>query len=181
VQRSHAPCGELNEKIRGSSSGIDVPHFRHANFSENGEHGARPLARQGLHLDDPVGQRHRGLDGVGQALATSPRMTRRSTTTGDVVLELLVEDGRVVEHPQLAVDLHARVAVRPQLLEELAVLALAPADHRRHDHEALALGQLHDLVDDLLGRLAGDRRAAVEAVRMARPATTAAAGSRRSP
>src|SRR3954471_1002583 len=34
VQRSHAPCGELNEKIRGSSSGIDGPWSGHANFSE---------------------------------------------------------------------------------------------------------------------------------------------------
>ena len=34
VQRGHAPCGLLNEKIRGSSSGIDVPHFRHAKRSE---------------------------------------------------------------------------------------------------------------------------------------------------
>ncbi len=34
MQRGHAPCGELNEKIRGSSSGIDVPQFRQENFSE---------------------------------------------------------------------------------------------------------------------------------------------------
>ena len=34
MHRGHAPCGELNEKIRGSSSGIDVPHFRQENFSE---------------------------------------------------------------------------------------------------------------------------------------------------
>src|SRR4029078_1543579 len=32
-QRSQAPCGELNEKIRGSISGIDVPQLRQANFS----------------------------------------------------------------------------------------------------------------------------------------------------
>ncbi len=34
MQRGHAPCGELKEKIRGSSSGMDVPHSRHENFSE---------------------------------------------------------------------------------------------------------------------------------------------------
>ena len=34
VQCWHIPCGALNEKIRGSSSGIEVPHVRHANFSE---------------------------------------------------------------------------------------------------------------------------------------------------
>ena len=34
VQRGHAPCGELKEKIRGSSSGIDGPWSGQANFSE---------------------------------------------------------------------------------------------------------------------------------------------------
>jgi hypothetical protein len=83
------------------------------------------------------------------------------------VLELLVELDRVLEQAQLAVDLHARVAVGAQLLEDLAVLALAPAHDRRHDHEARALVELHDLVDDLLDGLPGDRRAADVAVRPA--------------
>ena len=34
VHRGQAPCGELNENIRGSSSGIEVPQCRHANRSE---------------------------------------------------------------------------------------------------------------------------------------------------
>ena len=33
-QRGQQPCGELKEKIRGSSSGIEVPQCRQANFSE---------------------------------------------------------------------------------------------------------------------------------------------------
>ena len=73
------------------------------------------------------------------------------------------------ERAQLAVHLHAREALGPQLLQLLAVLALAPADDRRHDHEAGALLHPHDLVDDLLGRLRGDRPPAVEAVRLADP------------
>ena len=87
----------------------------------------------------------------------------------DVVLVLLVEDDLLLEQPQLAVDLHAREALGAQLLELLAVLALAAADDRRQDHEPRALLQAHDLVDDLLGRLGGDRAAAVEAVRLADP------------
>ena len=35
VQRSQAPCGELNEKIRGSSSVSDGPCSGQANCSEN--------------------------------------------------------------------------------------------------------------------------------------------------
>jgi hypothetical protein len=34
VQRWQAPWGELNENIRGSSSGIEVPQCRQANRSE---------------------------------------------------------------------------------------------------------------------------------------------------
>ena len=87
----------------------------------------------------------------------------------DVVLVLLVEDDLLLEQAQLAVDLHAREALGAQLLELLAVLALAAADDRRQHHEPGALLHGHDLVDDLLGRLRRDRPAAVEAVRLADP------------
>ena len=33
VQSAHAPCGELNENIRGSSSGMLVPQCRQAKRS----------------------------------------------------------------------------------------------------------------------------------------------------
>ena len=35
MQRGHAPCGELKEKIRGSSSGIEMPQCRQAKRSLN--------------------------------------------------------------------------------------------------------------------------------------------------
>ena len=60
----------------------------------------------------------------------------------DVVLELLVEVDLLVELAHLAVDLDAREAVGAQLLEELAVLALAAAHERREHAEARALGEL---------------------------------------
>jgi len=34
VQRGQAPCGELKENMRGSSSGIEVPQCRHMKRSE---------------------------------------------------------------------------------------------------------------------------------------------------
>ena len=34
MQRGHAPCGELNEKMRGCSSGSETPWSGQANFSE---------------------------------------------------------------------------------------------------------------------------------------------------
>ena len=83
------------------------------------------------------------------------------------MLVALVEHDRFLEHPDAPVDLHAREPVRAHLLQQLAVLALAPPHHRRQHHEARALRQLHRLVDDLLGRLAGDRTPADRAVRLA--------------
>ena len=160
---------ELNEKMRGSSSGIEMPQFRHAKRSENvRDRLAVAVARHRLDLDDPVGQAHRRLDRVGQALARPPGFIDEAVDDdGDVVLELLVEDDLLLEHPQLAVDLHAREAVAPQLVEQLAVLALAPAHDRREHHEPRAVLELHDLVDDLLDRLRRDRPPAVGAVRLA--------------
>ena len=87
----------------------------------------------------------------------------------DVVLVLLVELDLVLEQAQLAVDLRAREALGAQLLEQVLVLALAAPHDRRQHHEAGALVERHHVVDDLLDRLARDRRAAVVAVRMADP------------
>ena len=115
----------------------------------------------------PAASADRGLDRVGQALAHLGPHDEPVDHDRDVVLELLVELDLLLEHAQLAVDLDARVALGPQLLEQLAVLALAPADDRREDHEPRALLELHHLVDDLLGRLALDDRPALGAVRRA--------------
>ena len=125
--------------------------------------------RHGLDLDDAVGQRDRGLDRIGQPLAQIRPHHQPVHHHRDVVLVLLVEHDLLLELAQLAVDLHAREALGPQLLKLLAVLALAPAHDRRHDHEAGAVLHAHDLVDDLLRRLRGDRAPAVEAVRLADP------------
>ncbi len=83
------------------------------------------------------------------------------------MLVALVQDDRFLEHADAPIDLHAREAVRAQLLQELPVLALAAPDDRGEHHEARPLGQAHRLVDDLLGRLADDRPSADRAVRLA--------------
>ncbi len=122
-----------------------------------------------LDVDDALGARHRRLDRVGQPLAEVAPHHQPVDHDGDVVLVLLVEDDVLLEPAQLAVDLHAREAVGPQLFEELAVFTFSAAHHRRQHHELGALRQLHHLVDHLLGRLRGDRTAAVVAMRMAHP------------
>ena len=126
--------------------------------------------RQHLDLDQPVGQADRGLHRLREALAHLRPHDEAIDHDRDVVLVALVELDLLVEHPQLAVDQRARVAVAAQLLEDLAVLALAAADDRREHHEPPALRDLVEHpVDDLLDRLPLDRRAADVAVRLADP------------
>ena len=119
-----------------------------------------------LDVDDPLRLRHGRLDRVREPLAQVGPHHEPVDHDRDVVLVLLVEDDVLLEPAQLAVHLHAREALRAQLLEELAVLALAPAHDRGEHHELGALRQRHHLVDDLLGGLRLDRAAAVVAVRM---------------
>jgi hypothetical protein len=122
-----------------------------------------------LDVHQPVCPPHCGLDRVGQALARVGAHDQAIDHHRHVMLVLLVEHDRLLEQAQLTVDLHPGKAVLAQLLEELSVLPLAPAHHRGEHHEASALGELHDLIDDLLGGLTGDGPAAYRAVRPAHP------------
>ena len=172
MHRGQAPWGELNEKIRGSSSTRLGPCTGHANRSEKVE-SASSLIRSSLvdqlDLDQPVRERDGGLDRVREPLAQLVLHHQAVDDDRDVVLVLLVEDDLLVEPAQLAVDLDPPEALGAQLLELLAVLALAAADDRGQHHEPGPVGQLHHLVDDLLGRLAADRAAADVAVGMTDP------------
>ena len=132
-------------------------------------HRAGELLREGedlsalvdqLDLDQAISERDRGLDRVGQPLAQVALHHQPVDHHGDVVLVLLVEDDLLLEPAQLTVDLDPAEALVAQFLELLAVFTLAPTDDRRQDHEAGPLRKLHDLIDDLLGALAGDRAAA---------------------
>ena len=67
----------------------------------------------------------------------------------DVVLELLVELGRVADVVDRAVDLDALIALLLPLGDFLAVLALAAAHDRRQDQEPRALGQRQHAIDHL--------------------------------
>ena len=130
--------------------------------------------------DQAVGERDRGLDRLREARAQVRLHAQPVDDDLDRVLELLVELDRLLEQALLAVDLHPREPVAAELLEHVLVLALAVADDRRVDGEARPLRQAQHLVDDLLEALPGDRTAADRAVRPARRARTAGAGSRRS-
>jgi hypothetical protein len=70
---------------------------------------------------------------------------------------------------ELAIDAHPHVALAPEVEEQLAVLALAPANHRREEDDAAARGQRHEAVDHLLDGLRGDHAAAPGTMRDADP------------
>ena len=108
VQRGQAPCGELKEKMRGSSSGSETPCSGHAKFSENR---ASPVAVDDVDGDQPLGERRRRLDGLRQPLPEVRLHHEPVDDDLDRVLELLVEDDLLLEQPLLAVDLDAREAV----------------------------------------------------------------------
>ena len=81
------------------------------------------------------------------------------------MLVLLVELDLLLEQAQVPVHLHPGEALGAQVGQQVLVLPLAPPYDGRQDHEPRPLGERHNVVDDLLGRLAGDRRAALVAVR----------------
>jgi hypothetical protein len=83
----------------------------------------------------------------------------------DVVLDLLLELGRIAELHQLAVDERARVAGRREILEEVDELALLLADDGGEHLVAGALGKLHEAIGDLLHGLRRDALPADRAVR----------------
>ncbi len=125
-----------------------------------------PVVAGEFHVDEAVGEGGGGLDGVGEPPPQALLHHEPVDDDGDVVLELLVELDVLLELAHLAVDLDAGEAVGAQLLEQLAVLALAAAHDRGDDAEARALVEFADLIDDLLHALPEDGPPAVGAVRV---------------
>ncbi len=162
MQRGQAPCGELNEKMRGWSSGSETPWSGHAKFCEKSisvpsitSMTTRPSPRPAAVSIDCVSRSRR-----------SAFMTRRSTTTSIECLNFLSSSGTPSSSTTSMPSTFARVKPsRDQLLEDVLVLALAVAHERRVDREPRALVEPQHLVDDRVDRLARDRLAADRAVR----------------
>ena len=76
-QRSHAPCGELNEKIRGSISGIEAPQLRQAKRSE--KIWRSPDSASSISMRPSANCEAASIDSASR-LRTPSFITRRSTT-----------------------------------------------------------------------------------------------------
>ena len=118
--------------------------------------------------DEAVGETRRRLDRLREPQPQVGAHHEPVDDDLDRVLELLVESRHTLfEDVLLAVDLDAREALADEVLEDLAILALAVAHDGRVDGEARALIELQDLIDDRVEALPGDRLAADRAVRPA--------------
>ncbi len=112
---------------------------RHAMLGTRELLGVQPsLAVDDRDLDEPVGELDRRLDRVGQSLAQIVLHHEPIDHDCDVVLELLVERRNVLDQVGLVVDPDAREALAPQLVEHVAMLALAAAHDRSVDRESRA-------------------------------------------
>ena len=172
VARRHAPYGRVEREVARRE-------LLEATGRRTGRRGARRTSRSRLRV--VVGQvddlerrpalrpAQRGLQRVGEP-ALEPSLTHQPVDD-DLDRVLLVASSSVggsVRRVDDSPSTRARAeALRRQLGEQLVVLALAPAHDRRQHLEPGALGELEHAVDDLLRGLAGDRRAAVRAVRHA--------------
>ena len=109
------------------------------------------MAEQG----DAAGECERGLEGLGQPLAqffTHPQPVHHHFN-GVVAPE--IELRRIVHFAQGAIHPGAHEAARHEVGEQLAVLALAVADHRRHEVDGRAFGQPEHLIDHFADGLRG--------------------------
>ena len=112
-----------------------------------------------IDIGEAIGELERGFEAVGKA-GFEPFLHRQPVDHDlNVVLELLVERGCVLDRVKLAIDPHAGEARLLPFGQFLAVFALAPAHHRREQVEPRAFGQGHHAVDHVGDGLRLDRQA----------------------
>ena len=154
----------MNENSRGSISGMVNPLTGQAKFSENViRRGSSPSGGTVSSTAIPSARSSAVRNAIRQ-----PRLQPLPHHDAvhhhvDVVPVLLVELRRRVQVVELAVHLHPLEAPLQQVLELLAVLALAVAHDRRQQIPTRALRQRHDDIHHLadllrLDRQPGDRR-----------------------
>src|SRR5260370_11070610 len=120
--------------------------------------------------DEAAGQFERGGDGLFEASGNALLNEKAVDDDFDGMVLALVDDRKVVEREQLAVDAHTDVAILREFFEFFAKSALPSPNDRREAHDAvvgLADFTMQDGLDDLLAGLARDGLAAIRAMRNA--------------
>ena len=112
-------------------------------------------------------KRRRGLARVRQAVDDVGAEDEAVDDGLDIVLFVLFERNFLAEVIHVPVGADADIARAARVLENFYMLALFPANDRRHDLHARALAQRHELVDDLVDGLLANFFSAVRTVRRA--------------
>src|SRR5213593_330156 len=148
VHAGHAPCGELNENIRGSISPIEKSPSGQARRWLKRRSGCLPSASATSTSPSPS-RSAVSIESVSlerSASPSSPRfMTMRSTTTSSECFFILssVISGQVANG---SVHAHPREAPAPRRHEKLLVFTLPISHERSEDEETRALLVVADLV-----------------------------------
>ena len=132
ARRAHA-----ERRVEGEALGAELGEREPAAGPRLREAQARAAGLDRLRPQLALALAEAELDALGDPLAVLLADVDPIDHEGDVVLELLVELGRLVEGVDLAVDLDPEEAAALELLEELAELALA-VDHQRRQQGRLA-------------------------------------------
>ena len=120
MQRGQAPCGELNENIRGSSSGIEMPQCRQAKRSEKVRtlpSGSTSTSRM------PSASATAVSTESASRLRSSGRMISRSTTTEMSCLNFL---SRTISSSSSRSSPSTLTRVKPSLRSSSSCLPYSP-------------------------------------------------------
>ena len=125
------------------------------------------LAADDLERDGAVTELEGGLERVGKTRADVVTHGEPVDNDVEVVPELAVELGHLIDGVDLAVYPQADESGAAGVLDHALVLALAMHDHRRQHHEPRALGPGQDVIHHLLDGLLGQRAPTPRAMRPA--------------
>ena len=151
VERKHT-----RRKLRQADAAVDAGKIL-------AEH--QKLAVHHLHIDNALAELQRRFQRIGQPLANALAQHKTVNHDLDGVFLVLFQRHFLARVVNLPVHAHPHIAVAPNLLENLAVLALFPANHLRENQELCPVGERKDLVEHLIQRLLGNRLAALRAMR----------------
>ena len=152
-------AGEVLAEREHLGNGVGLLLLRRAGHPPTGP------SRHELDLGHALGQSQRRFQRVGQPALEARTADEAVDDHGNRVVLVAGQLDRLVQLLDLAIDAGACVALLREVGEQLGVLALSAADDRCEHLEAGAFGELEHTVDDLLRRLALDRRAVLRAVR----------------
>ncbi|MCG3120365.1 MAG: hypothetical protein ALAOOOJD_03028 [bacterium] len=160
--------------LAGAIRRVEGEHARRQFFNRNAAIDAgKMLGKENFSLADDVdhhqtvGEMQRGFKRVGQTRFNALLANEPVNDDFDIVFFIFVQLDFAGDFFDFAIDAHAHIAFAAGGIKNLAILAFAPAHHRRQHLEFGAGRQFQNCIDHLLHSLALDFFAAIVAVRHA--------------